>query len=102
MTKYTSADEFQMLLNSRNSLMAAKENTVKESLELQQQLLDKIAELQRQLIEEKKRCDQELKLIDSSLAVHVAQLKRDYNYPPEQPKKAVYLEDNESHDDNDK
>ena len=102
MTKYTSADEFQMLLNSRNSLMAAKEKTVKESLELQQQLLDKIAELQIQLAEEKKRCDQEVKLLDQSLKVHVDQLKRDYNYPPEQPKKVIHHLEYESHDDSDK
>lgn len=81
--------------------MAAKEKTVKESLEVQQQLLDKIAELQRQLAEEREHCDQEVKLLDASLKVHVDQLKRDYNYPPE-PKKVVIHEDNESHDDSDK
>ena len=101
MTQYTGEEEFRMLLHAKESLESAKERTLRESLELQQQLLDKIAELQRQLTEERERCDQEVKLLDASLKVHVDQLKRDYNYPPE-PKKVVIHDDNESHDDSDK
>ena len=99
MREYTKEEEFQMLLKGRNSLMAAKERTMRESLELQQQLLDKIAELQQQLEEEKKRCNEEVKLIDASLVVHVAQLKRDYNYPPEQPKKVIHHDESWWHED---
>lgn len=98
MTKYTSADEFQMLLKGRNSLEAAKERTLRESLEVQQQLLDKIDELKKQLAEERERCDQEVKLLDASLKVHVDQLKRDYNYPPEQ-KKVIHHDDSWWHED---
>ena len=98
MTQYTGEEEFQLLLKGRNSLMAAKERTLKESLEAQQELLGKIAELQRQLAEEKNRCAQEIKLIDASLKVHADQLKRDYNYPPE-PKKVIHHDESWWHED---
>lgn len=101
MTKYTKEEEFQLLLHFHESLTSAKEEEIKKSLEVQKELSDKIAELQQQLEEEKRRCDEEVKLIDASLSAHDAQLKREFNYPPEQPKKVV-LEDNEFHDDSDK
>lgn len=98
MTKYTSADEFQMLLHAKESLEAAKEKELRDSLELQQKLLDKISKLQQKLEEEKERCSQEVKLLDASLKVHVDQLKRDYNYPPE-PKKVIHHDDSWWHED---
>ena len=102
MTQYTGEEEFQMLLHAKESLEAAKERKLRESLEIQQSLLDKINELQKQLSDEKERYSQEINLLDQSLKAHVDQLKRDYNYPPKQEKIIHHDESWWHEDDSDK